>query len=84
MTSENHIYTELANLVHDKIRNKQSYFSGSVSRDNYKFTCCIIIYYNGDNKVTGIVPVWYDFHNKNLEENFEFDFNKFVEAYKTL
>ena len=42
-----------------------------------------IIYYN-DNKVTNIVPVWYDFHNTGLEENFEFDFNKFVESYKNL
>ena len=36
------------------------------------------------NKVTDIVPVWYDFHNKCLGENFEFDFDKFVEAYKNL
>lgn len=83
MTSENHIYIELANLVHGKIRNNQIYFTGSVSCENYEFMCSIVIYYN-DNKVTSIVPVWYDFHNKNLGENFEFDFNKFVEAYKNL
>lgn len=84
MTTENSIYTELANLVHNKIRNNQSYFSGSVSCDDYGFMCCIVIYYNDDNKVTDIVPVWYDFHNKRLGENFEFDFDKFVESYKNL
>ena len=84
MTTENRIYTELANLVHNKIRNNQSCFSGSVSCDNYDFMCCIVIYYNNDNKVTDIVPVWYDFHNKCLGENFEFEFDKFVEEYKNL
>lgn len=84
MTTENRIYTELANLVHNKIRNNQAYFSGSVSCENYSFMCCIVIYYNDDNKVTDIVPVWYDFHNKHLGENFEFDFDKFVESYKNL
>ena len=84
MTTENSIYTELANLVRSKIRNNQTYFSGSVSCENYEFTRCIVIYYSDDNKVTDIVPVWYDFHNKCLGENFEFDFDKFVEAYKNL
>lgn len=83
MTAENRIYTELVNLVRSKIRNNQLYFSGSVSSENYEFMCCIVIYYN-DNKVTNIVPVWYDFHNTGLGENFEFDFNKFVESYKNL
>ena len=83
MTSENHIYTELANLVRSKIRNNQPYFSGSVSCENYEFMCSIVIYYN-DNKVTDIIPVWYDFHNTGIDENFEFDFNKFVESYKNL
>ena len=84
MTTENRIYTELANLIHSKIRNNQTYFSGSVSCEYYEFMCSIVIYYNNDNKVTDIVPVWYDFHNKCLGENFEFDFDKFVESYKNL
>ena len=84
MASENSIYTELANLVRSKIRNNQSYFSGSVSCENYEFMCYIVIYYNDDNKVTDIVPVWYYFHNKRLGEIFEFEFDKFVESYKNL
>jgi hypothetical protein len=46
--------------------------------------CCIVIYYNNDSNITDIVPVWYDFHNKRLGENFEFEFDKFVEEYKNL
>lgn len=84
MIVEKDFYIELANLVRSKIRNNQSYFTGSVSCKNYEFMCSIVIYYNDGNKVTDIVPVWYDFYNKNLGENFEFDFNKFVEAYKNL
>ena len=41
MTTENRIYTELANLVRSKIRNNQPYFSGSVSCENYEFMCSI-------------------------------------------
>lgn len=84
MTTEKDFYTELAKMMFVFIGNRTYYTSTITDHDNFDFTFNIVIYRDDCNKITDIVPVWYDFHNKNLGENFEFDFDKLVETVKAL
>lgn len=84
MSVEKDFYTELAKMLFVFIGNRTYYTSTITDGDGFDFKFSIVIYRDDNNKITDIVPVWYEFHNKNLGENFEFDFDKLVETVKTI
>lgn len=82
MSVEKDFYTELAKTLISSIGNK-TYCTSIIAGGEFDFRFSIVIYRDNDNKVTDIVPVWYEF-TKYPVNDFEFDFDKLVEAYKNL
>lgn len=83
MSLKKDFYTDLAKTLISSIGNK-TYCSTIITGGDFDFRFSIVIYRDDNNKITDIVPVWYEFYNKTLGENFEFDFDKLVETVKTI
>lgn len=82
MSFKKDFYTDLAETLIGSIGNK-TYCSSIIAGGDFDFKFSIVIYRDDSNKITDIVPVWYEFI-KYPANDFEFDFDKLVESVKTL
>ena len=82
MSLKKDFYTDLAKTLISSIGNR-TYHASTIAGGDFDFKFSIVIYRDDNNKITDIVPVWYMFA-KYPENDFEFDFDKLVEAVKTL
>lgn len=82
MSLKKDFYADLAKTLIGSIDNK-TYCSSIIAGGDFDFKFSIVIYRDNNNKITDIVPVWYEFI-KYPENDFEFDFDKLVETVKTI
>lgn len=82
MSLKKDFYADLAKTLIGSIGNK-TYCSSIIAGGDFDFKFSIVIYRDDNNKITDIVPVWYEFI-KYPENDFEFDFDKLVETVKTI
>lgn len=82
MSLKKDFYTDLAKTLISSIANR-TYCSSIIAGGDFDFKFSIVIYRDDNNKITDIVPVWYEFV-KYPDNDFEFDFDKLVETVKTI
>jgi len=82
MSLKKDFYADLAKTLISSIGTR-TYHTSIIAGGDFDFKFSIVIYRDNNNKITDIVPVWYMF-KKYPEDDFEFDFDKLVEAVKNL
>lgn len=82
MSFKKDFYADLAKTLISSI-GKRTYHTSTIAGGDFDFKFSIVIYRDNNNKITDITPVWYMF-TKYPENDFEFDFDKLVEAVKTI